>query len=133
MRAALNSNAISIDLRSDRCDLTAINAMNLGVPDLEVIKGDAPAALVGLKQPDAIFIGGGFTRETFEFCWSELKSLGRIVVNVVTLESENLLLDMHKIYGGELIKITINRALDIGNSAVWKPFMPITQWSLEKK
>ena len=133
MRAALNSNAISIDSRSDRCDLTAINAMNLGVPDLEVIKGDAPAALVGLKQPDAIFIGGGFTRETFEFCWSELKSLGRIVVNVVTLESENLLLDMHKIYGGELIKITINRALDIGNSAVWKPFMPITQWSLEKK
>ena len=30
-------------------------------------------------------------------------------------------------------KISINRVESIGNLAVWKPFRPITQWSLEKK
>jgi precorrin-6Y C5,15-methyltransferase (decarboxylating) len=113
--------------------LTSINALNLGVPDLRVIQGNVPSALHELDPPDAIFIGGGFTKETFELCWAELKSMGRLVVNAVTLESEALLLNLYKNYGGELTKISINRVESIGNSAVWKPFKPITQWSLEKK
>lgn len=59
--------------------------------------------------------------------------MGRLVVNAVTLESEALLLNLYKNYGGELTKISINRVESIGNSAVWKPFKPITQWSLEKQ
>ena len=133
MRAAPNSRAIGIDSRPDRCELSLINALNLGVPDLKIIQGKAPGSLHELDQPDAVFIGGGFTKETFELCWSELKLLGRLVVNAVTLESEVLLLDLYKNYGGELTKLSINRVENIGNSAVWKPFKPITQWSLEKK
>ena len=133
MRAAPSSRAIGIDARLDRCELTSINALNLGVPDLRVIQGNVPSALRELDPPNAIFIGGGFTKETFDLCWAELKSMGRLVVNAVTLESEALLLNLYKNYGGELTKISINRVESIGNSAVWKPFKPITQWSLEKQ
>jgi precorrin-6Y C5,15-methyltransferase (decarboxylating) len=133
MRAATNARAIGIDSRLDRCELSSINALNLGVPDLKVVHGKAPESLHELAQPDAIFIGGGFTKETFEICLLELKLLGRLVVNAVTLESEVLLLDLYKVHGGELAKISINRVESIGSSAVWKPFKPITQWSLQKK
>lgn len=133
MRAATNARAIGIDSRLDRCELSSINALNLGVPDLKVVHGKAPESLHELAQPDAIFIGGGFTKETFEICFLELKLLGRLVVNAVTLESEVLVLDLYKVHGGELAKISINRVESIGSSAVWKPFKPITQWSLQKK
>ena len=37
------------------------NAASLGVPDLEIVEGEAPDALAGLPPPDAVFIGGGAT------------------------------------------------------------------------
>ena len=41
---------------------TARNAASLGVPDLRIVEGGAPVALVGLPAPDAVFIGGGSKR-----------------------------------------------------------------------
>ncbi len=39
--------------------MIAANAASLGVPQLEVIHGEAPDALVGLDPPDSVFVGGG--------------------------------------------------------------------------
>src|SRR5262249_9463183 len=51
--------AIAVEARADRAARIRRNAAAFGVPELEVIEGTAPAALHGLRQPDAIFIGGG--------------------------------------------------------------------------
>src|SRR5262249_58646969 len=51
--------AIAIEARSDRVARIRRNAVAFGVPGLDVIEGVAPAALAGLAQPDARFIGGG--------------------------------------------------------------------------
>ena len=51
--------AIAIERRADRAARIARNALALGVPDLRVVEGAAPAALAGLPAPDAVFIGGG--------------------------------------------------------------------------
>jgi precorrin-6Y C5,15-methyltransferase (decarboxylating) len=133
MRAARYARAIGIEPRADRRTHAAANALALGVPKLELIDGQVPAALAGLEAPDAVFIGGGLSRETFDTAWAALRPLGRLVCNAVTLESEALLLEMHKTHGGQLVKLMINRAEPVGTLTGWRPLMPVTQWSLVKR
>lgn len=133
MRSARYSRAIGIEPRADRRMMAAQNAQALGAPKLELIDGKVPEALHGLDAPDAIFIGGGLSVETFDTCWQALRPLGRIVVNAVTLESEAILLALHKERGGDLVKITVDRAEALGNLTSWKPLRPVTQWSMVKR
>lgn len=133
MRAARFSHAIGIEPRDDRRVFAAQNAAALGAPKLELIDGSVPEALDGLTPPDAIFIGGGLSRETFDVCWNALRPLGRLVCNAVTLESEALLMALHKEHGGQLVKLQVNRAEPVGNLTGWRPLMPVTQWSLVKR
>ena len=133
MRAARYARAIGIEPRADRRAMAAANALALGAPKLELVEGRVPDALVGLAAPDAVFIGGGLSRETFEAAWAALRPLGRMVCNAVTLESEALLLELHKEHGGQLVKLSVNRAEPIGGLTGWRPLMPVTQWSLIKR
>ena len=61
LRAEPTARAIAIESRPDRARQAVANALRLGVPELDVRTGRAPAALEGLDRPDAIFIGGGLT------------------------------------------------------------------------
>ena len=133
MRAARYARAIGIEPRADRRALAAANALALGTPQLQIIEGEAPAALAGLAAPDAIFIGGGLSGETFTAAWAALKPLGRLVANAVTLESEAQLLALHAAHGGDLVKLQVHRAEPVGGYRGWRPSMPVTQWSLIKR
>jgi precorrin-6Y C5,15-methyltransferase (decarboxylating) len=133
MRGARYARAIGIEPRADRRAMAAANALALGVPKLELVEGQVPEALEGLAAPDAVFIGGGLSRETFEAAWEALRPLGRMVCNAVTLESEALLLELHKERGGQLVKLMVNRAQPVGGLTGWRPLMPVTQWSLVKR
>ena len=88
--------------------------------------------LEGLPAPDAVFIGGGLSPGVFKEAWSRLRPLGRLVANGVTLESEAVLLDLHKRHGGQLVRLIVNRAEPVGTLTGWRPLMPVTQWSLVK-
>ncbi len=133
MRAARYARAVGIEPRADRRAMAAANALALGTPKLELIEGEAPSALDGLDSPDAIFIGGGLTPEVFDAAWAALKPLGRLVANAVTLESEAVLMDLHARYGGQLVKLAVNRAEAVGKYRGWRALMPVTQWSLVKR
>ncbi len=133
MRAARYARAVGIEPRADRRAMAAANALALGVPKLELIDGEVPDALVGLDAPDAIFIGGGLSRETFDAAWAALRPLGRMVANAVTLESEVELIALHRKYGGDLVKLSVHRAEPVGRLTGWRPLMPVTQWSLVKR
>ena len=133
MRAARYARAVGIEPRADRRAMAAANALALGVPKLELIDGAVPVALDGLEPPDAIFIGGGLSRQTFEAAWAALRPLGRLVANAVTLESEAELIALHKLYGGDLVKLSVHRAEPVGRLTGWRPLMPVTQWSLVKR
>lgn len=133
MRAARYARAIGIEPRDDRRAMAGANAMALGAPKLELVAGTAPDALTGLDAPDAIFIGGGMSRESFVAAWNALRPLGRLVANAVTLESEAELMLLHKEFGGELVRLSVHRAEPIGGLTGWRPAMPVTQWSLVKR
>lgn len=133
MRGARYASATGIEPRADRRAMAAENALALGAPKLEIIPGDAPEALADLAPPDAVFIGGGLSQEVFDAAWAELRPLGRLVINAVTLESEAVLLDLHKHHGGQLVKLAVQRAAPVGRLTGWRPQMPVTQWSLIKR
>ena len=133
MRAARYARAIGIEPRADRRAMAGANALALGTPKLELVDGSVPDALYGLTAPDAIFIGGGLSRATFEAAWDALRPLGRLVANAVTLESEVELIALHAEFGGDLVRIAVHRAEPVGRLTGWRPSMPVTQWSLVKR
>jgi len=133
MRAAPNAKAIAIEPNSKRLDMIETNAAGLGVPALKIIAGKAPDDLKGLAAPDAIFIGGGFTRDkVFETCWQALVEGGMLVVNGVTLESEASLFELHEIYGGSLSRISVEQVAPMGSFRGWQQAKPVTQWQVIK-
>ena len=130
MRAAPEARAIGIEPRADRRRMAEANAKALGTPALRLVEGEAPAVLEGLPAPDAVFVGGGLSRETVEAALGALKPRGRLVANAVTLESEALMAALHAEKGGALIRLVPARAEAVGPYRGWRTGMPVTQWSL---
>jgi precorrin-6Y C5,15-methyltransferase (decarboxylating) len=129
LRSHPSCRAISVERDPERSLRITRNAELLGVPQLDVRTGEAPAALAGITAPDAIFVGGGLTSDgLLDLCWEALRPGGRMVVNVATLESEVLLIQARARYGGTLTRIEIARAAPIGRFTGWRPAMPVTQW-----
>jgi precorrin-6Y C5,15-methyltransferase (decarboxylating) len=127
MLADPSMRAVAIEARSDRAARIRRNAAAFGVPGLEVVEGAAPAALEGLAQPDAVFIGGGATI-VLDAAVRALRAGGRLVVNAVTAETEALLLQRQATLGGELTRIAIARLEPVGHRQGWRPALPVTQW-----
>ena len=133
MRSTRGCEAIAVEHNADRCAMIARNADQLGTPRLQCIRGKAPAALVGLQAPHAIFIGGGIGEiGVFEACWQALRPGGRLVANVVTIEGEMHLFDLQEKHEGELLRINVSRLASVGKFRALKPKMPVTQWQAVK-
>jgi len=68
--------------------LISANLETFGVKNVKPVFGTAPAVFTGLPAPDAIFIGGngGEISRLLEAAFTALRSGGRLVVNVGTLE-----------------------------------------------
>jgi len=122
--------AVAVEREAGRCALIARNAAALGVPQLEIVHGEAPDALAGLPpSPDTIFLGGGLARPgLLDRCWDALAPGGRLVANGVTLDSGARLLDFRKRHGGELTRLAISRAGPIGHLTAFRPLMEVTQY-----
>ena len=133
MRTYPSCRALAIEADDGRQQLIEHNRDALGVPGLQLIRGKAPQALEGLERPDAIFIGGGVTREgVFDTCWQHLKPGGRLVANAVTLQSEMLLMSWRERHGGELTRIHVAQAKPLGDFDTWRQALPITLLEMTK-
>ncbi|AFY99538.1 precorrin-6Y C5,15-methyltransferase (decarboxylating) [Calothrix sp. PCC 6303] len=133
MRSSSSCSAIAIEQNPARLQHITNNAASLGVPNLKIISGKAPEALVDLPIPDVIFIGGGVTTEgLLETCWQALPLGGRLVANVVTVEGEQKLFTWYQKFGGNFTRIAIQRAEPIGKFLGWKAMAPVTQWTVTK-
>jgi precorrin-6B C5,15-methyltransferase / cobalt-precorrin-6B C5,C15-methyltransferase len=126
--------AAAVERDAARCAMVVENATALGVPQLQIVEGEAPAALVDLSPPDAVFVGGGLTVPgLIERCWAALKPRGRFVANAVTLEGETRLLALRGEIGGDLVRIAVSRAEPVGPFTGWRPLMPVTQFAATKR
>jgi len=127
MRVHPTCRAIAIEANGQRQAMIERNCASLGASRLQLIRGEAPAALTGLEAPDAIFIGGGVTDDgVLQACWNALKPGGRLVANAVTLQSEMLLFNWRGNCGGELMRLSVAQAGALGSFDVWRQALPVT-------
>ncbi|MCZ2803868.1 precorrin-6y C5,15-methyltransferase (decarboxylating) subunit CbiE [Modestobacter sp. VKM Ac-2983] len=133
MRVHPSCRAIAVESDPVRAQRIGRNAGRLGVPDLQVVEGEAPDALLGLSQPDAVFVGGGATTPLLlDTVWEALAPGGRLVVNAVTVQSEAVLAEWHGRCGGSLTRLSVAQAEPVGGFTGWKPAMPVTIWSVTR-
>jgi precorrin-6Y C5,15-methyltransferase (decarboxylating) len=132
LRADPRCRAIAIEHNLDRVKRIRGNAESLGVPSLEVLHVEAPTALTSLARPNAVFVGGGVVAETLEQAWSALRPGGRLVVHAVTHETEMIIADCWRRYGGELTRHSVEHLEPIGRYHGWRPARPVVQWSVIK-
>jgi precorrin-6Y C5,15-methyltransferase (decarboxylating) len=124
--------AVTIERDATRAARITRNALELGVPGVDVVEAKAPVD--GLATPDAIFIGGGLTAPGMvEWAWDALRAGGRLVVNAVTVESEAAVARWHARLGGDLVRVSISRGSPVGGFTGWRPLMPVTIWSVTKE
>jgi precorrin-6Y C5,15-methyltransferase (decarboxylating) len=127
LRAEPRACAIAIESREERAVRISANALRLGVPALQVVHGAAPGALAGLEQPDVVFVGGGLgVSGLLEAC---VGTGARVVANAVTLEGEQALHAARREHGGSLLRIEVSHAEPLGSLEVWRPQLPVVQWS----
>lgn len=133
MRAARGCEAIAFEHDPERLKMIAANADRLGTPRLKLVAGEAPVTLTGQAAPDAVFIGGGLgIPGVFETSWAALKPGGAMVVNVVTIEGELHLYDLHEKHGGDLVRMDVSHLTHVGRLRALKPRMAVTQWRTHK-
>lgn len=131
--ARAGGKAIAIERIAARRDLIARNATTLGVPQLEIVAGTAPAAFKGLRKPDAVFVGGGTSDpKLLAAAWNALPRGGRLVAHAVTAEGEAALVAFQARRGGTLTKIAIARLAPVGRFRRWHPQAPVTQFAAVK-
>jgi precorrin-6Y C5,15-methyltransferase (decarboxylating) len=130
----VETRAIAVEQNETRCQLMTRNAAKLGVPQLQIVHGNAPDALDLLApKPETIFVGGGISDSTIlERCWGHLKSGGRLVANAVTIESCQRLYAFHEHHGGDLRRISISRGDVVGRMRAFRPMMDVIQYSVKK-
>jgi precorrin-6B C5,15-methyltransferase / cobalt-precorrin-6B C5,C15-methyltransferase len=134
MRAARYARAIGIEPRADRRAMAAANALALGAPQLQLIEGEAPAALEGLPAPDAIFVGGGPDGGGVRGCFCRPAPAGPDRGECGDA-GECRCADRfaRARHGGDLVTLSVSRAEPVGRLTGWRPQMPVTQWSLIKR
>lgn len=132
-RAVAGARAIAVERDPTRAARIEANARRLGVPELRVVIGEAPACLEGLAPPDAVFVGGGVReRPLLDRLWGELRPGGRLVAHAVTLEAERTLLDLQAATSGELTRLALARAEPVGRLTGWRPSLPVTRLAARK-
>ncbi len=134
LRLEAAAKAVAIENNEKRLSYIRANALNLGVPKLEVVAGRAPNALAKIGgAPDAIFVGGGVSdMGVMAACWKHLANGGRLVANAVTLEAQQSLLAFHDEHGGKITKIVIAREGKIGRLSGLKALMEVWQLHVVK-
>ena len=128
-----NTNTASaIEILSKRANQIKLSAKKFGLDKLSVYNNDINEILDTLPKPDAIFIGGGLTKDLLLKIWELINPETRIIANSVTLETTSLLIEAHKKYGGSLHKFELSNITNLGKKRAWSKSYPIVQWVVKK-
>ncbi|MGR4001253.1 MAG: precorrin-6y C5,15-methyltransferase (decarboxylating) subunit CbiE [Alphaproteobacteria bacterium] len=137
LRGSPQARALAVERDPSRAAMIRENARRFGVLGLEICEeeiGDFLARADDLPPPDAIFFGGGLsTPRAIERGLGLLARGGRIVAHAVTIESEFILTEAHRVYGGQLVRLSVTRAEVLGGYRGWRAMMPVTQWFLRRE
>ncbi len=102
--AAPGLRVVAVERHPEDADRVMANAAALGAL-VEVVRGAAPAALVGLPPPERVFVGGGGL-DVLDACLAALRPGGRLVATFAAVDRAA------QAHGrlGSLVQVGVNRA-----------------------
>jgi precorrin-6Y C5,15-methyltransferase (decarboxylating) len=107
----------AIERKKEAAELIRRNAVRFHCPNLEVVEGEVPEALLQLPPPDCVFIGGGGTHiaRILEIV-CEKNHAARFVINAITVEtlSECVRVLTEAGMEFELVQLSVARAKEAG-------------------
>jgi len=128
-RLARRGKIFAIERSPESLEGLKANVAKYSEGNISIITGGASEALEGLPFPDAVFIGGsgGRMAEVLGMATTKLKSSGRIVLNLATLEN---LAEVRQTLGdlgfqSEVTLVNISRSRPIGNLTRLEPLNPV--------
>ncbi|MGJ8525658.1 Precorrin-6Y C(5,15)-methyltransferase decarboxylating [Halomonadaceae bacterium LMG 33818] len=126
--------AVAVEQHRQRAASIRYNAEMFNVSErLTLMEGSLKEKIPQLEgQPDAVFIGGGASATVIELVIDRLPSGGRLVLNAVTLQTEQLVAEFQQKIGGELTRIALEHLTPLGKLSGWTPARTIVQWYWKK-
>jgi len=128
-KVAWEGEVFAIEVDPEGVEICRENILSHRTDHVEVIAGRAPEALLDLKDPDAVFVGGskGSMGEIIDCVLKRLKPDGRIVVNAVTLDNVSEAYQAFRSYGiiPEVILLNISRGQKLANYLRYDALNPI--------
>ena len=121
--------AIAVDRTPDRAARITANAARLGVPGIQVITADVVESLDWLPQPERRLRRRRGRPGPDPPLLAPAARGGRLVAHAVTIETEHVLLEAWRGFGGELVRIAVERLEPLGGFAGWKPARAVVQSS----
>ena len=132
-----NTTISIVEKNKKRIQFIKNNIKKFGINNITIMENIAPKILYDMDRPNRIFIGGGLSNlDGMEIIQKSINSLlpsGILVANGVTTETELLLFNIYKKYGGELSRYSTSNIKKVGNLHAWDQKMQVTQWKYIKK
>lgn len=114
---AKKGHVFAVEKEEQRLEIINKNIEKFSAVNITVINKCAPEGLESLPDPDAVFIGGsgGKLTEIVNMCYQRLKSGGRIVLNLATLDNLNTTINTLEGIGltPEIVSLTVARSRKI--------------------
>ncbi len=106
------------------------NRRRFRVAGLVPVAGEAPAALAGLPDPDAVYVGGtgGRLDAVLDACWTRLRPGGSLVVAAVLVDTlaDTMAWARQRGLGPELTEIAAARSRPVAGRTRLDPMNPVT-------
>ena len=135
LRARPEGQVFAIEPHGERRGFMDKNARRFGLGHDErdpftVSGAHAPDAFEAAGfSPDAVFVGGGLSREgLLDGAWQALNSGGVLVANAVTLEGQAVLSTWRERVHGDFTTLSVSRGEAVGRFTGLRPLMPVLQW-----
>ncbi len=124
-RACPTASIYAIERRSKMCAYIYENLRCFPTPNLKITAGTAPTDIINWPNPNAVFIGGsgGRLAQLIKLIKQKLRSQGRLVINLATLE--NLPLIRKLLPTANISQVQINRGVPILELTRFEALNPI--------
>lgn len=127
----------AIEKTTAGCELIRQNVQRFNTPNVTVVSGQAPAALLALPPPDRIFIGGsqGQLAVILDHGCAQLRNDGVIVLALATLETQVELTQWQARQPNWDVayqQISLTRSVPVGAFTRWEPLNPVVLATLQR-
>lgn len=128
-RQVPDGQVFAVEKKAAAIELIKKNRDHFAVDNLQIIAGEAPAALAGLPPADRAFIGGSGGRlpAIMETITSKLNPQSLIVISAITLETlQQAVQEMEK-HGREvdIVNVAVTRTRKTGNYRMFRALNPV--------